>query len=86
MPDPTDPIDTPKTSADSAVTDEVVDVVDTGDTILLLQKMENRLIRHTLRRPDVLSAEQLRRLRYLLNFARLDDFEPGAAGPGGARG
>ncbi|WP_409429573.1 patatin-like phospholipase family protein [Mycobacterium sp. SMC-11] len=86
MPDPTDPIDTPKTSTDSAVTDEVVDVVDTGDTILLLQKMENRLIRHTLRRPDVLSAEQLRRLRYLLNFARLDDFEPGAAGPGGARG
>lgn len=86
MPDPTDPIDTPKTSTDSAVTDEVVDVVDTGDTILLLQKMENRLIRHTLRRPDVLSAEQLRRLRYVLNFARLDDFEPGAAGPGGARG
>lgn len=86
MPDPTDPIDIPETSADSAVTDEVVDVVDTGDTILLLQKMENRLIRHTLRRPDVLSAEQLRRLRYLLNFARLDDFEPGAAGPGGARG
>ncbi|CAJ1503185.1 patatin-like phospholipase family protein [[Mycobacterium] holstebronense] len=86
MPDPTDPIDIPETSGDPAVTDEVVDVVDTGDTILLLQKMENRLIRHTLRRPDVLSAEQLRRLRYLLNFARLDDFEPGAAGPGGARG
>nr|WP_046285712.1 patatin-like phospholipase family protein [Mycobacterium sp. UM_NZ2] len=86
MPDPTDPIDIPETSGNPAVTDEVVDVVDTGDTILLLQKMENRLIRHTLRRPDVLSAEQLRRLRYLLNFARLDDFEPGAAGPGGARG
>lgn len=86
MPDPTDPIDSPESSTDPAVTDEVIDVVDTGDTILLLQKMENRLIRHTLRRPDVLTAEQLRRLRYLLNFARLDDFEPGAAGPGGARG
>ncbi|CAJ1497717.1 patatin-like phospholipase family protein [[Mycobacterium] kokjensenii] len=66
-------------------TDEVVDV-DTGDTVLLLQKMENRLIRHSLRHPDVLTAEQLRKLRYLLNFARLDDFEPGAAGPGGTRG
>ncbi len=86
MPDPPDPIDIPEISGDPAVTEEVVDVVDSGDTMLLLQKMENRLIRHTLRRPDVLSAEQLRRLRYLLNFARLDDFEPGAAGPGGARG
>lgn len=65
---------------------EVVDVVDTGDTVLLLQKMENRLVRHSLRKPEVLSAEQLRRLRYLLNFARLGDFEPGAAGPGGTRG
>lgn len=80
------PADIVPAAADPAVTDEVVDVVDTGDTILLLQKMENRLIRHSLRRPDVLSDEQLRRLRYLLNFARLDDFEPGAAGPGGTRG
>ncbi len=65
---------------------EVVDAVDLGDAVLLLQKMENRLVRHALRHPDVLSAEQLRRLRYLLNFARLGDFEPGAAGPGGSRG
>lgn len=77
---------TPEISGDPASTAEVVDAVDTADTVLLLQKMENRLIRHTLRRPDVLSAEQLRRLRYLLNFARLADFEPGAAGPGGSRG
>lgn len=75
----------PEFSGDPASTDEVVDI-DTGDTALLLQKMENRLIRHSLRRPGVLTAEQLRRLRYLLNFARLDDFEPGAAGPGGSRG
>lgn len=78
-----DPIQITGPLADDA---EVVDVVDTGDTMLLLQKMENRLVRHALRRPEVLSAEQLRRLRYLLNFARLDDFEPGAAGPGGTRG
>ncbi len=36
--------------------------------------------------PDVLSTEELRKLRYILNFARLADFEPGAAGPGGTRG
>ncbi|MEB3034567.1 patatin-like phospholipase family protein [[Mycobacterium] nativiensis] len=78
-----DPIQLTGPLADDA---EVVDVVDTGDTMLLLQKMENRLVRHSLRKPEVLSAEQLRRLRYLLNFARLDDFEPGAAGPGGTRG
>ncbi|WP_062540116.1 patatin-like phospholipase family protein, partial [Mycobacterium celatum] len=46
----------------------------------------NRLLRHHLDNPDVLSAEDLRRLRYILNFARLADFEPGAAGPGGSRG
>nr|WP_109561036.1 patatin-like phospholipase family protein [Mycolicibacter engbaekii] len=83
---PRSPMSAPEISGDPASTAEVVDVVDTADTVLLLQKMENRLIRHTLRRPDVLSAEQLRRLRYLLNFARLADFEPGAAGPGGSRG
>lgn len=80
-----EPMHIPGTTED-AVTDDVVDTVDTGDAVLLLQKMENRLVRHSLRHPDVLSAEQLRRLRYLLNFARLGDFEPGAAGPGGTRG
>lgn len=53
---------------------------------LLLQRMENRLVRHVLEAPGVLSSEQLRQLRYILNFARLNDFEPGAAGPGGTRG
>jgi predicted acylesterase/phospholipase RssA len=53
---------------------------------LLLQRMENRLIRHHLAHPDVLAGEDLRRLRYILNFSRLADFEPGAAGPGGTRG
>lgn len=57
-----------------------------ADPAVLLQRMENRLIRHQLTAPDVLSADELRRLRYILNFARLADFEPGAAGPGGRRG
>jgi predicted acylesterase/phospholipase RssA len=48
--------------------------------------MENRLVRHDLAAPDVLSRDELRKLRYILNFARLSDFEPGAAGPGGRRG
>ena len=53
---------------------------------LVLQRMENRLVRHHLVAPEVLSREDLRRLRYVLNFARLGDFEPGAAGPQGSRG
>jgi hypothetical protein len=57
-----------------------------ADPTLLLQKMENRLVRHHLQLPDVLSGTELRQLRYVLNFARLADFEPGAAGPGGTRG
>jgi predicted acylesterase/phospholipase RssA len=57
-----------------------------AEPALLLQRMENRLIRHHLSNPDVLSREELRKLRYILNFARLADFEPGAAGPGGTRG
>lgn len=56
------------------------------DTALLLQKMESRLVRHHLQNPEVMSPEVLRKLRYVLNFARLADFEPGAAGPGGSRG
>jgi hypothetical protein len=55
-------------------------------TGLVLQKMENRLVRLHLSMPGTLSDEQLRRLRYLLSFARRADFEPGAAGPGGTRG
>jgi predicted acylesterase/phospholipase RssA len=71
--------------------DQTVASVDAADLpsaepTLLLQKMENRLVRHHLDTPDVLSSEQLRKLRYILNFARLTDFEPGAAGPGGTRG
>lgn len=69
-------------------TDAALDTVDlpSGEPAVLLQKMESRLIRRTLAHPDVLSGEDLRKLRYILNFARLADFEPGAAGPGGRRG
>jgi predicted acylesterase/phospholipase RssA len=67
---------------------EAIDPVElpSTDPVLLLQKMESRLVRNHLAHPDVLSSEELRRLRYVLNFARLADFEPGAAGPGGVRG
>ncbi|MGB7868701.1 MAG: patatin-like phospholipase family protein, partial [Mycobacterium sp.] len=71
------------------IEDEAVESVDAADLLsaepaLLLQRMENRLIRHQLAEPEVLSSEELRKLRYILNFARLADFEPGAAGPGGS--
>ncbi|MCV7257016.1 patatin-like phospholipase family protein [Mycobacterium shimoidei] len=73
------------------IEDEASETPDAADLLsaepaLLLQRMENRLIRHHLAHPDVLRAEELRRLRYILNFARLADFEPGAAGPRGSRG
>ncbi|MBW0020234.1 MAG: patatin-like phospholipase family protein [Mycobacterium sp.] len=65
---------------------EAADLLPSADPILLLQKMENRLVRNHLANPDVLSSEDLRKLRYILNFARLVEFEPGAAGPNGSRG
>ncbi len=74
-------------SAEELENDEAQDAdLPTDDPALVLQKMENRLVRLHLATPGVLSDEQLRRLRYLLNFAKLSDFEPGAAGPGGTRG
>ena len=65
----------------------VVDAPDIdADSILLLQRMESALVRAHLDKPGVLSDEEFRRLRYLLSFARLTVFEPGAAGPDGLRG
>ena len=74
-----------------AVENENIDSVSAVDLpstepALLLQKMENKLVRHHLAAPDVLSGQEMRKLRYILNFARLADFEPGAAGPTGSRG
>lgn len=88
-PDLTDPrlfVDTAAPLEDPTAIVDTIDVIDRGDEVLLLQKMENRLVRHTLAHPDVLGADTVRQLRYLLNFARLTDFEPGAAGPAGVRG
>lgn len=76
--------------ADSAEEQENAEALEadlpSGEPALALQKMENRLVRLNLAHPGVLNAEQVRKLRYLLNFAKLADFEPGAAGPGGTRG
>ncbi|KAA1248463.1 patatin-like phospholipase family protein [Mycobacterium simiae] len=73
---------------DAEVAQDTPDTVDlpSAEPVLLLQKMENRLIRQHLANPEVLSDVELRKLRYILNFARLADFEPGAAGPSGSRG
>lgn len=73
---------------ETEATEAALDTVDlpAADPAVLLQKMENRLVRNQLAHPDVLASGELRRLRYILNFARLADFEPGAAGPGGRRG
>lgn len=72
---------------DSQVIAEAEQAVTIGkkDPVFRLQKMERALVRAHLSHPDVLTPEELRRLRYLLSFARLTVFEPGAAG-GGARG
>nr|WP_307829638.1 patatin-like phospholipase family protein [Antrihabitans stalagmiti] len=56
------------------------------DPVLALQHMEAALTRADLVHPDVLTRTEFRRLRYLISFARLTVFEPGAAGPGGTRG
>jgi len=56
------------------------------DDQLLLQQMERALVRAHIDEPDVLSDVELRRLRYLISFARLTVFEPGAAGPQRERG
>lgn len=56
------------------------------DGQLLLQQMERALVRAHVDEPDLLTTEELRRLRYLISFARLTVFEPGAAGPRAARG
>ncbi|MBJ8346331.1 patatin-like phospholipase family protein [Antrihabitans sp. YC2-6] len=54
--------------------------------VLALQHLEAALTRADLAHPDVLTRQEFRRLRYLISFARLTVFEPGAAGPGGTRG
>lgn len=52
------------------------------DPLFVLQKMERALVRAHLDAPDVLTDTELRRIRYVLGFARLTVFEPGAAARG----
>jgi hypothetical protein len=56
------------------------------DPVFTLQQMERALVRAYLDAPHVITPLELRRLRYLIGFARLTVFEPGAAGPDGSRG
>ncbi len=44
-----------------------------------LKRMETALVRAELANPGVAPRRELDRLRYLLGFARLDVFQPGAA-------
>lgn len=55
------------------------------DPVFRLQQMERALVRAHLEVPGVLTETEVRRLRYLISFARLTVFEPGAA-RGGSRG
>lgn len=55
-------------------------------TLLKLQRMEMGLVRAWLAHPDVLSDRDVHRIRYLLGFARLERFAPGAASRTKVRG
>lgn len=56
------------------------------DPVFRLQQMERALVRAHLQVPGVLADAEVRRLRYLISFARLTVFEPGAATGGRGRG
>lgn len=56
------------------------------DPSFALQKLERALVRAHVDAPDAMTEVEVRRLRYLISFARLTVFEPGAAGPQGTRG
>jgi predicted acylesterase/phospholipase RssA len=76
-------LDDVTTAAEVAAAEEL-DVA--RDPVFALQTIERAIVRAALDVPDALTAEELRRVRYLLSFARLTAFEPGAAGPHGQRG
>lgn len=65
-------LDDPQTAVETATARD-------RDPLFLLQKMERALVRAHLEVPGVLTDVELRRLRYVLSFARLTVFEPGAA-------
>ena len=51
------------------------------DPVLALRRAETALVRADLAVPAILSAAELRKLRYLLSFARLGTFSPASGGP-----
>ena len=51
-----------------------------------LRRTESALVRADLEHPSVVPAGDVRKLRYLLGFARLSAFQPGAAGGGRVAG
>jgi predicted acylesterase/phospholipase RssA len=65
--------------ADPPTSDLAPPEAGTIDAVLELQRMESALIRADLAHPGVLSGRDVERLRYLLSFARLTVFQPGAA-------
>jgi predicted acylesterase/phospholipase RssA len=56
------------------------------DDVLALQRMESALVRADLEFPNHAAPGDVRRLRYLLSFARLTAFEPGTAELGAPTG
>jgi predicted acylesterase/phospholipase RssA len=54
--------------------------------LLALRRMESAAVRADLDHPTVLGVQRYHRLRYLLSFAQLTTFQPGAAGSGRAGG
>lgn len=53
--------------------------METNETLLKLQRMETALVRAWLAHPELIPERDFRRLRYILGFARLHRFAPGAA-------
>lgn len=50
--------------------------------VRVLERLEASLVRCDLAHPEAVAPRDMRRLRYLLGFARLTSFQPGAAGRG----
>lgn len=69
----------PGTYVEPAAAEPRAEVSAATRTLLELRRMESALVRATLEHPDVIADRDVRRLRYLLSFARLTRFAPGAA-------
>lgn len=56
------------------------------EQLLELQRMESAVVRAEVEHPETLDPADVNRLRYLIGFARLTTFQPGAAEAGGPNG